>query len=67
MSKLTYRLEVAGIPVQVRNEEALQDVFKEMGAIVISFTDKSLEMQFPTDADANRFRIAAERNGAIFE
>lgn len=67
MVKLTYRTSVAGLEVIVRDQKDLDARFKMHGGRVLTVSDKSIEMEFPTFYDAAAFRTAARRLGAIID
>lgn len=64
---ISYRLVVAGIDVEVRNQKAMETLFATLGGKVLSVSDKAIEMEFPTTSEKAEFMAAAKANGAIFD
>lgn len=64
---ISYRLVVAGIDVEVRNQKAMETLFARLGGKVLWVSDKSIEMEFPTASAKAEFMTAAKANGAIFD
>lgn len=65
--RITERTSYAGVEVKVKGQKALSALFKKLGGRVLDVSDKSVDLEFPTDAACDQYVAAAKANGAGFE